>query len=174
MDSILSSYNLFNENEVYDFKFLENLSKLELFEIFKEINDQNIINFLKLIQKKYKQDHPCMYKDECIICYEEKPGILTMCNHFVCFDCYYKLVCVYENLNCPMCRKNIDTNLFDSILYKMYSEDKNLNDSLENDDTNFEIEIINEETNYQYDEYHIDDIDEWANNIEIDYYLSGH
>jgi len=171
MDSILESYRLFKENGTYNFKFLKNISKLELLEIFEKIDDNEIIEFLRIIQKKYKEDLPCMYKNECMICYEEKTGILTLCNHFYCFDCYYKLACVYEKLDCPMCRRDINTMLFETILYKLYSEDPNNN--FTNDFSILENDIINVDYNNIIDEYEIFDIDEWANNIEIDHYLSG-
>lgn len=174
MDSILESYRLFKENETYNFEVLKNISKLELLEIFEKIDDNEIIEFLRILQKKYKENLPCMYKNECMICYEEKTGILTLCNHFYCFDCYYKLACIYEKLDCPMCRRNINTLLFESILYKIYSEDQN-NNFLQYDDDidNLENDIINQEFNNINEEYEIYDIDEWANNIEIDHYLSG-
>lgn len=172
MDSILESYREFKEYGTYNFEFLKNISKLELLEIFEKIHDNDIIEYLKILQKKNNENLPCMYKDECMICYEEKTGILTMCNHFFCFDCYYKLACVYEKLDCPMCRRDINTMLFESILYKLYSEDTNNNFS-EYDFDNLENEIINQEYNYIIDEYEIFDIDEWSNNIEIDHYLSG-
>jgi len=172
MDLILESYRLFKENNTYNFEFLKNISKLELLEIFEKIDDNNIIEYLKILQKKNNENLPCMYKDECMICYEEKTGILTLCNHFFCFDCYYKLACVYEKLDCPMCRRDINTMLFESILYKLYSEDTNNNFS-EYDFDNLENEFINQEYNYIIDEYEIFDIDEWSNNIELDHYLSG-
>lgn len=172
MDSMLESYRLFKENNTYNFEFLKNISKLELLEIFEKIDDIDIIEYLKILQKKYKENSPCMYKDECIICYEQKTGILTLCNHFFCFDCYYKLVCVYEKLDCPMCRRDINTMLFESILYKLYSEDPDNNFS-DYDFNNLENQIINQEYNYIIDEYEIFDIDEWSNNIELDHYLSG-
>lgn len=172
MDSILESYREFKEYGTYNFEFLKNISKLELLEIFEKIHDNDIIEYLKILQKKNNENLPCMYKDECMICYEEKIGILTMCNHFFCFDCYYKLACVYEKLDCPMCRRDINTMLFESILYKLYSEDTNNNFS-EYDFDNLENEIINQEYNYIIDEYEIFDIDEWSNNIELDHYLSG-
>lgn len=172
MDSILESYREFKEYGTYNFEVLKNISKLELLEIFEKIDDNDIIEYLKILQKKNNENLPCMYKDECMICYEEKTGILTMCNHFFCFDCYYKLACVYEKLDCPMCRRDINTMLFESILYKLYSEDTNNNFS-EYDFDNLENEIINQEYNYIIDEYEIFDIDEWSNNIELDHYLSG-
>jgi hypothetical protein len=41
--------------------------------------------------------------EECPVCYTNKNSIQLMCNHKLCYECWYKLTNRYE-YRCPICR----------------------------------------------------------------------
>ena len=56
--------------------------------------------------------------NECPICYEATPDIITHCNHQFCYSCmknHYK-----RNENCPMCRQPIN----EKSIFKIYNQDQ--------------------------------------------------
>jgi hypothetical protein len=181
--------NNFINDEIFNIYEELNINKIDIYEFFESENDCEILSFIKLIQKLKDEKSPCIFKDECIICYENKTGILTSCNHFVCFNCYLIMACKNHNVSCPMCRRDIMTYIFDEILFKLYREnidnirgdsndidsnDENINqyqyygydDNPTDYYTNDDYYINEEYSNYL--EYEIEDIDEWSNNVRLD------
>lgn len=180
------SYSITKLINIETINWYENISKLCLFQILEKLENEEMIEFIKEIQKKCNKDNePYIYKTECIICYEINTGVLTLCNHFVCFDCYLKMACTYDKLDCPMCRRDINTYIFESVLCKIYSkkfknylEEDNVSNYSYNDIDNMMWSDEDDYNDIIFQDVHIDiedieDIDEWANNIEIDHYLSG-
>ena len=77
--------------------------KIIQFEIINTLVIENNINYNKIEEKLKSFD--------CPICYNNKPDVITKCNHLFCFNCIEKH---YEknNMNCPYCREiNLENDL---------------------------------------------------------------
>jgi len=191
MEIIGEAFKFYKNNNYISLELIDNfknISKIEIFEILENEDKEELISFVKFLQKESFYDQCCLHKDECIICYENKTGILTNCNHFLCIDCYLHVE-MRKNIDlfCPMCRgkviENEDFNdLLNKVFYDRFSHHK-MNELFKmfgrSDDSDDDyINYINQYEDYEEDNDNIitepiGDIDEWANNIEIDYYLSG-
>lgn len=197
MESITKALEFYKNNNYISCELIDdfkNISKMELFEIIEKEDKEEIISFVKILQQQSYYDECCIHKDECIVCYENKTGILTNCNHFLCFDCYIHLE-MRKNVYifCPMCRRKIVENdefndILNTVFYdhfshykmnellQMFGRNNNNNDieyeSFEENEESFFINV-HDDMNMIDDSYEISDVDQWANDISIDHYLSG-
>ena len=122
LDIMIKKYNKKNIN---DYKFLNKkfydylLGEVE----FKKEAENDYINItLKNCRYGFDFYNQVYYrnkKEECCVCYENTNQSIQ-CGHTICDNCIQKIMDHSKTLECPMCRKNHETNRGLKIKYPMH------------------------------------------------------
>ena len=67
----------------------------------------------------YNNDPSTKITDECCVCYEKTQDVIH-CGHKICGSCVTEIMKHSKTLNCPMCRKNHESNNGLIIKYPMH------------------------------------------------------
>ena len=81
--------------------------KNKLYDLYNSGDYDNIIKELNL--KKNEEYIITSENQDCLICYSSSE-IITNCNHSFCKQCFFRLLVIYNEKNCPYCRQDIQLN----------------------------------------------------------------
>lgn len=139
MEIIYEAFNFFKTNGFVHLPHLITMSNdLDMENLYcfynKEKDNKEIINFMDHYQNEYglktTKKQGITYKigtlsnGECIICYDEnKTGLKTPCNHFMCIECCAKLFQHDKAIKkCPYCREDVSLYGMNELISKFKNE----------------------------------------------------
>lgn len=111
-----------NEKNEKVFNYLKKDKKFGTVQFCKNKNDSHIkIHFIgcRYGYDFYNNDLSVKTSDECCVCYEKTQDVIQ-CGHKICGSCVTEIMKHSKSMNCPMCRKNHESNEGLKINYPMH------------------------------------------------------